>query len=188
MKFKIIRTNHSLKIEQKASSIFEDYLNSIFGFVFSFIVFLFPYDQLVTINKYAYLFYFLPVIPFFQIIKVIPKIGTGHGYEFDQKMNGLYYNEKKIDKLTNIIQIEWNIDDVTNHEQSNLDLRTKNGEIYRISTTSNYLNREHLELGRTIAKFLFVEFVNNNPLEKEVLWGKFNVDEKSINQIENKDY
>ena len=186
MKFKIIRTNHSLKIEQNVSSIFVNYLNSIFGFFFSFIVFLFPYDQLVEINKYAYLVYLLPVIPLIGILKRIPQIGTGHSYVFDQKKNGLYYNEKKLDKLTNLLQVEWNIDAVTDHEESYLDLRTKNGETYRISTTSNFMNKEHLELGRTIAKFLFVEFINNNPLEKEVLWGKFNVDEKSINQIENK--
>lgn len=111
---------------------------------------------------------------------------TGHGYVFDLKLNGLYYNEKKLDKLTNILRVEWNIDTVTNHEESYLDLRTKNGETYRISTTSNILNKEHLELGRTIAKFLSVEFINNNPLEKEVLWGKFNVDENSIDHIENK--
>lgn len=185
-KFLVKEHNNTLIIEQKTFSRLTDLTGAFIVFVLSLLVLFIPYDQLTEINKYAVIVYFIPIFPFIRIIKKLYNLISGHRISINKRTDQVYYNDRFIDRASNIKQVEWNIDSPTDHEESYLELRSKDNLKHRISTTTNDMDKEHLELGRRLAKFLKTEFVNNHPFEKEVLWGKYDADDKSIDQIENK--
>lgn len=144
---------------------------------------------MIELNKYAWLVYFVPIFPLVSVIKESFKILTGLAIELNKTRNQLIKNDRTIDQLSNIERIEWNIDSVSDHDESYLELLSVNQQKHRISITGNYLNKKHLELGKKIARFLKIEFQNNNPLEKEILYfGQNDLSQKDLNFIENKEY
>jgi hypothetical protein len=187
IKFAIKEYPDRLIIKQNTSSILLNIGMEIIGLVLTLLVLLFPYDQLIELHKFAWLVYLLPV---FQLIRVIVKsmsMFKGLTFELNKTRNQLLKNDRIIDQLSNITKIEWNIDSASDHEESYLELRSANQVKHRISVTLNYMNKEHLELGKRIAKFLKVEFHNNNPLEKEIIYfGQNNLNESELDFIENK--
>lgn len=184
-KFSLTTTPTTLIVKQRSFSFLRDLLIRIVGFLLSLLVFIFPYDQLTAIHKYAYVVYFLPLLLIVPCVNPIRNMLIGFEYILDRKLDSLTFNHRQLDRLSNIVKVEWNIDSSFDHEKSYLELRSKNDQLFRISTTNNQLDNEHLKLGREIAKFLRIQFVNNNPSENEVLWGDFDVDESSIRHIEN---
>ena len=188
MKFIVKENKQEIIIEQKTISRYQELLVSVMGFILTLSVLSFPYDQLIGLHKYAFIVYFVPIIPLFQIIRKIIKIHTGHRFTINSKADQIKYNDSLLDRMTNIKQVEWNIDSITRHRNSYLELKSTKNLRHRISTTGTVMNKEHLELGRILAKFLKVKFINNHPYEKEVLWGNYDADEKSINHLENNNY
>ncbi len=107
-------------------------------------------------------------------------------FEFDKQRNRLLKNGRTIDQLTNLKEVQWNIDSVTDHEESYLELLTSKNDKHRISSTINIMNKEHLELGKQLAKFLRIEFRNNHPFEKEMVHsGQQDLDQSDLDFIEN---
>ena len=170
MKFNVTRTAVKLTIKQKAISLWMKFVTDLVILLAVSLVFLLLYDQMVEINKWLYLLYLVPLLVLVRFIKTLIMIKKGVTFEFNKETNSLLKNGKKIEELTHIKQVEWNIDSVSDHEESYLELLSSKNRQYRISKTQIYMNKEHLELGKKIAEFLEVEFHNNNPVEKEVIY------------------
>lgn len=187
MKFEISDDSEHLSIQQTLSS-WMALGKEALGLIMSlWIVLIFPYDQLIAISKFLWLIYFIPIFPLIRFIKSLVTMGNGVVFELDKRSNGLIKNGKVIDQLSNIKHVEWNIDSATDHEESYLELCSITNKKLRISTTANFMNKEHLELGKKLARFLKTEFHNNNPLEKEILfYGQNDVNENDLNFIENR--
>lgn len=187
MKFEITENIEQLLIKQTSSSKWMQIGKELIGFLFSLIVLVFPYDQLIAINKALLVIYFIPFLPLVRVYKSFVAHRNGLTFELDKQRNRLIKNGKVIDQLSNIKQVQWNIDSVIDHEESYLELLSSNDQKHRVSTTVTFMNKEHLELGKRLAKFLKIEFHNNNPLEKEVLfYGQNDLSEDDLKFIENK--
>lgn len=176
MKF-IIRENEELLILQRTtSSSWKETRTKVIIFMISLLVFVFPYSELSQISKYAWIIYFTPIFPLIKLLKSVLQLREGATLELNKNKNELIKNSARIEKLSNINRIDWNIDSIHDHCESYLELRTINNHYHRISTTSSSINAEHLELGKRLSKFLGVNFYNNNPLEEEVIYYGGNVE------------
>jgi len=160
----------------------------VFVFLFSLLIWILPYNQLIELHKYAFFVYFLPIFPLIKVFKKGYELISKHRFIFNKKTDQIFFDDRLINRISNVKQLEWNARSSTDIDESLLELKTYDNLKITLSSTINSLNSEHLEVGRQLAKFLKVKFLNNRPYEKEVLWGNFDVDQKDIDQIENKYY
>lgn len=157
-------------------------------FVASLLVLAFPYAQLIELHKYAWVVYFVPLFLLVAVIRKAIKIFTGRTFELNKSNNLVLDNDKVIDQLSNIIKVEWNVIPASEQDECHLELLSVTRQNHRISTTG-YLNKEHLELGKHIARFLKIEFHHNSLLRREILYfGQNNVNQNDLDFVEKKDY
>jgi len=184
-KFSVILNNDVLIIEHRLMSRLFEFSGKLITFFASLLIYLFPYHQVIALNKYLFMIYLIPLIPLIRIIPGLYYFFNGNRFEFNRKTDQFLLNNKCREKISNIKLLEWNTKEISDSIEYNLDIRTLDNRIHRISTTIFGLNNEHLLLGRQMAKFLKIRFINNDPREQEILWENNYVDENSIRQIDN---
>ncbi|HCS20927.1 MAG TPA: hypothetical protein DIW47_10285 [Bacteroidetes bacterium] len=186
-KFTIKEYPDRLIIRQKTFSLCLNAGREVFIFVASLMVLVFPYEQLIELHKYAWLVYFIPIIPLVAVIRKAINIFTGWTFELNKSSDLVLENDKVIDQLSNVIKVEWNIIPASEQDECHLELLFVTRQNHRISTTG-YLNKEHLELGKHIARFLKIEFHHNSLLRREILYfGQNNVNQNDLDFVDNKD-
>lgn len=103
---------------------------------------------------------------------------NGKSFHFDKSKNEFLIDGKLKGGLSDISVVE------INHERSHdsnmiyLDLWLSSGLRIRLLESNSY--KEYTAVGRQIARFCKVEFWNNSPHEKELLWGTTQASDKDI--------
>lgn len=103
---------------------------------------------------------------------------SGKSFHFDKPKNEFLIDGKLKDRLSGISVLEINHERSYDSNQIYLDLWLSSGQRVRLLESNSY--KEYTAAGRQIARFCKVEFWNNSPYGKELLWGATQASDKDI--------
>lgn len=127
------------------------------------------------------LVYFLPLLLLPSLAKQIMKLVNGVEFRFDKQLGDLQHNKSRISLLSEIQTVEINYDSSGESDELHLDLKMQSRSKIRISDTGN--KKGLTKAGVSIAKFMKIEFWDNNRYGKELLWGAADVTNSDIESV-----
>lgn len=112
--------------------------------------------------------------------KVIQEWRSGKSFSLDKTRDEFSINGQKKHKLTDISGLEINYERFHGDDDYELHLaiRLRSGQSVRLLESRSY--RQYTAVGRQIARFCAVEFWDNSPHERELLWGATQASDRDI--------
>ncbi len=112
--------------------------------------------------------------------KVIQEWRSGKSFSFDKTRDEFSINGQKHHKLTDISGLEINYERFHHDDDYELHLaiRLSSGQRVRLLESKSY--GQYTAVGRQIAWFCAVEFWDNSPHERELLWGATQASDRDI--------
>lgn len=181
-----METADIISFKKKQNSFLKEIAFGCFSIIFSMLIFKFPVDKIIDFHKYAIVIYLIPVIPLFGVFFTIYKWIQGDVLTLNKKLDTISRNHIKLTSFQNVVNIEWNVHNLGQDDEGfSLDLKTKDNQTIYVSKNASF-NAEHQYLGKKLATFFEVEFINNHPFEDRLIYnGKYNEDSNKLANIQN---